>query len=123
MLSPPAMQEGRYVARAILRRPASPQPSHFGTSTRALARAAGVGQGLVPRALCRASLPCCLRPDSPEAARAGWNPTEPQEANVARLVASGLTNREVAAELVLSTKTVESPDSGFDSLRDAACGR
>jgi DNA-binding CsgD family transcriptional regulator len=31
----------------------------------------------------------------------------PQEVSVARLVASGLTNREVAAELVLSTKTIE----------------
>jgi DNA-binding NarL/FixJ family response regulator len=31
----------------------------------------------------------------------------PQEAAVARLVASGLTNREVATELVLSVKTVE----------------
>jgi DNA-binding NarL/FixJ family response regulator len=32
----------------------------------------------------------------------------PQEVTVARLVASGLTNREVAAELFLSTKTIES---------------
>jgi DNA-binding CsgD family transcriptional regulator/tetratricopeptide (TPR) repeat protein len=31
----------------------------------------------------------------------------PQELSVARLVASGLTNREVAAELILSTKTIE----------------
>jgi DNA-binding CsgD family transcriptional regulator/tetratricopeptide (TPR) repeat protein len=31
----------------------------------------------------------------------------PQEVSVARLVASGLTNREVATELVLSTKTIE----------------
>ena len=31
----------------------------------------------------------------------------PQELSVARLVASGLTNREVAAELFLSTKTIE----------------
>jgi DNA-binding NarL/FixJ family response regulator len=31
----------------------------------------------------------------------------PQELSVARLVASGLTNREVAGELFLSTKTIE----------------
>jgi DNA-binding NarL/FixJ family response regulator len=31
----------------------------------------------------------------------------PQERSVAGLVASGLTNREVASELVLSVKTVE----------------
>ena len=31
----------------------------------------------------------------------------PQELSVASLVASGLTNRQVAAELVVSTKTVE----------------
>jgi DNA-binding NarL/FixJ family response regulator len=31
----------------------------------------------------------------------------PQETSVARLVSAGLTNREVAAELVLSTKTIE----------------
>ena len=32
----------------------------------------------------------------------------PQELSVARLVASGLSNREVASELVLSVRTVES---------------
>jgi DNA-binding NarL/FixJ family response regulator len=31
----------------------------------------------------------------------------PQELAVARLVVSGMTNREVAAELMLSTKTIE----------------
>ena len=31
----------------------------------------------------------------------------PQERSVARLVASGLANREVAAELLVSVKTVE----------------
>ena len=35
----------------------------------------------------------------------GW--LTPQETAVARLVVSGLTNREVATQLMLSTKTVE----------------
>jgi DNA-binding NarL/FixJ family response regulator len=41
--------------------------------------------------------------------RRGANRTRltPEELSVARLVASGLTSREVAAELVLSTKTIE----------------
>jgi DNA-binding NarL/FixJ family response regulator len=46
-----------------------------------------------------------LRP-SRGAARVGAELT-PQERAVAELVARGLTNREVAAELVVSAKTVE----------------
>jgi DNA-binding NarL/FixJ family response regulator len=58
-------------------------------------------------------LPACER----ELVGAGLSPRKqrddhgtrltPQEVIVARLVAAGLTNREVAADLVLSTKTVE----------------
>ena len=40
--------------------------------------------------------------------RAGWESLTPSEARVARLVAEGLANREVAERLVLSVRTVES---------------
>ena len=48
---------------------------------------------------------CGLRPAS-RRARSGSDLT-PQESTVAQLVARGLTNREVATELVVSAKTVE----------------
>lgn len=41
-------------------------------------------------------------------ASAGWESLTPSEAKVARLVAEGLANREIAERLVLSVRTVES---------------
>jgi DNA-binding CsgD family transcriptional regulator len=41
-------------------------------------------------------------------ASAGWESLTPSEAKVARLVADGLANREIAERLVLSVRTVES---------------
>jgi DNA-binding NarL/FixJ family response regulator len=49
---------------------------------------------------------CGLRPVKRSRPWAGQDLT-PQERLVARLVATGRTNREVAAELVLSEKTIE----------------
>ena len=43
-----------------------------------------------------------------DAARAGWDAITPTEREVVALVAQGLTNREAAARLVVSTRTVES---------------
>jgi DNA-binding CsgD family transcriptional regulator len=40
--------------------------------------------------------------------RSGWDSLTPSEANIARLVAGGSSNREIAERLVLSTRTVES---------------
>jgi DNA-binding NarL/FixJ family response regulator len=48
---------------------------------------------------------CGLRP-APRSAK-DYAGLTPQETAVARLVVSGMTNREVAKELMLSTKTVE----------------
>jgi DNA-binding CsgD family transcriptional regulator len=55
---------------------------------------------------CRPELLACGGTRAVASTRSGGRLT-PQEAAVARLVAQGLTNREVAAELVLSVKTVE----------------
>lgn len=49
---------------------------------------------------------CGLRP-SPRTVEVGPSRLSPQELSVARRVAAGKTNREVAAEIVVSTKTVE----------------
>jgi DNA-binding CsgD family transcriptional regulator/tetratricopeptide (TPR) repeat protein len=55
---------------------------------------------------CIAALVRCGRAASTDGGHARWRLT-PQEASVARLVATGRTNRQVADELVVSIKTVE----------------
>ena len=55
---------------------------------------------------CVAALVRCGTSASSDAGHARWRLT-PQEASVARLVATGRTNRQVADELVVSIKTVE----------------
>jgi DNA-binding CsgD family transcriptional regulator/tetratricopeptide (TPR) repeat protein len=55
---------------------------------------------------CVGALVRCGRAPSGEAGHARWRLT-PQEVSVARLVATGRTNRQVADELVVSIKTVE----------------
>ncbi|WP_369252214.1 LuxR C-terminal-related transcriptional regulator [Streptomyces sp. R41] len=59
-------------------------------------------------ARCERELAACgLRPAEREPRMRGANLLTPQELAVARLVCSGLTNRQVARELVISVKTVE----------------
>ena len=55
---------------------------------------------------CVGALVRCGRAPSSDGGHARWRLT-PQEASVARLVATGRTNRQVADELVVSIKTVE----------------
>jgi DNA-binding NarL/FixJ family response regulator len=55
---------------------------------------------------CQRELAACGVSRAP-AAVTGGQPLTPQELAVARLVAEGLTNRQVASELVVSVKTVE----------------
>ena len=56
---------------------------------------------------CDRELAACGLAPSKRRGRARAEGLTPQELSVARLVASGLTNRQVACELVVSTKTVE----------------
>jgi DNA-binding NarL/FixJ family response regulator len=72
----------------------------------------------------RAAGELARRPDR----RRGWDELTPQELQIARLAAAGLTNREIGQRLYLSHRTVEShlyrifPKLGVTSrgrLRDA----
>ncbi|SDH59183.1 regulatory protein, luxR family [Sinosporangium album] len=55
---------------------------------------------------CERELTACGRPAAAPGEASGWNLT-PQEHAVARLACSGMTNQQIAKELVLSVKTVE----------------
>jgi DNA-binding NarL/FixJ family response regulator len=57
-------------------------------------------------ARCERELAACGLAPSPRSER-DFARLTPQETAVARLVVSGMTNRQVAGELMLSTKTVE----------------
>jgi DNA-binding CsgD family transcriptional regulator len=56
---------------------------------------------------CRAELTATGGPSGPRPDRSGADELTPQELKIALLVAQGLTNREVAASLFLSPKTIE----------------
>ena len=56
---------------------------------------------------CRAELTATGGPSGPRADRPHADELTPQELKIALLVAQGLTNREVAASLFLSPKTIE----------------
>jgi DNA-binding CsgD family transcriptional regulator len=49
----------------------------------------------------------CICRRQPRRARGEWTRLTPHEAEVARLVADGLTNKEVGARLFMAPKTVE----------------
>jgi DNA-binding CsgD family transcriptional regulator len=65
------------------------------------------GLGAAPfLARCQAELAACGRPTTRDATEAAHTELTPQELAVARLVAAGRHNQEIADELVLSVKTV-----------------
>lgn len=63
------------------------------------------GQAFAARAL--AQIPRLPRPSSRQVARAAHGGLTVREREVAALIAEGRTNREIAAQLVLSERTVE----------------
>ncbi len=94
------------LAAGAYRRRAGQRRAAQATLTAALERLTAMGaRPWIER--CERELQACgLRPAKRSAPRAGVDLT-PQERMVAHLVATGATNREVAAELVLSVKTIE----------------
>jgi pimeloyl-ACP methyl ester carboxylesterase/DNA-binding CsgD family transcriptional regulator len=64
--------------------------------------------GFLDRAVTRGALRAALRrADRKNAAGTGWDSLTPSEQEVARLIASGLTNNQVAARLGMSPHTVD----------------
>ncbi|TKK80750.1 helix-turn-helix transcriptional regulator, partial [Herbidospora galbida] len=92
------LEFGAFLRRGAARRQAA---SHL-RAARDLLAPLGAAPAL---ARCRRELAACGAAD--QVRPAGPRALTPQEHAVARLVAAGLTNRQVARELVLSVKTVE----------------
>ena len=51
--------------------------------------------------------PCAARPRQPQAASSGWDSLTPAELDVVKLVCEGLGNKDIAARLFVSPRTVQ----------------